>query len=152
MIGSLDRAWRPGDRLYVSRVAQFPLRYYAECRACDGFSPGRDDLRTLVLSSRRQGRFALSSKPPRLIVGNVSNGSPSDVYLSDFSRLRGLRVWVLFSSGWDDSFARSALDCRGRQLATYRAFRAVAYLYDFRGAARASGDCPRSELAPPAHG
>ncbi len=76
VIGSLDKAWRPGDRLYVSRVAQFALRYYAECRACDGFSPGRDDLRTLVLSNRRQGRFALSSKPPRLVVGNVENGSP----------------------------------------------------------------------------
>ena len=36
----LQADWRPDDILYVSGVAQFALRYYAECDACDGLDSG----------------------------------------------------------------------------------------------------------------
>ena len=134
----LQADWRPDDILYVSGAAQFALRYYAECDECDGLDSG--PLRELILKSRTRGRDALQSNPPSLIVGNIYNNTQYETYLSDFARLRNHdRVWLVFSSAWDASFTRLALDCLGRRVQVFEAFRATAYLYDLRRAR--SNDC-----------
>jgi hypothetical protein len=66
-----------------------------------------------------------------------------DEYIREFSPLRGQpRVWLLFSSSWNDEFVRYALDWLGDRLDEARAERSVAYLYDLsKSAGLAPGTC-----------
>ncbi len=132
VLGHIDARWRPGDALYVWYQSQYPFRYYAECADCDALTangvartvwpPDPDDAR---------GTSALVSHPPALIVGERSHALSS--YLRDFDRLpNNRRVWLLFSSTWDDRFVQQTLDCLGERLDEAHDVRAAAYLYDLR--------------------
>src|SRR5439155_26789880 len=119
-----------GDSLFVWYQSQYPYRYYAECQSCDVLS--RQVVSDAVWPKRPSeapGAPALVTHPPELYVGAVSHDP--DAYLVPFDALRGKkRVWLLFSSTWDDAFVRLVLDCTGRELDEVRATRAVLYLYD----------------------
>lgn len=131
VLARIADAWNGSDALYVSTVAQFPLRYYAECNDCGVLDrPSRAGFRSFVLA-RRGGPQALRSSLPRLEVGHVDWGTPASTYISDFELLRGRpRVWFLFSSTWDNAEATRVLGCLGHQLEAVTSTRAVAYLYD----------------------
>jgi Dolichyl-phosphate-mannose-protein mannosyltransferase len=139
----MANAWRPGDRLYVSNVAQFALRYYVECNDCENLGPaGPGSLRGLVLDARG-GRRALHSTRG-LEAGYIDDGSPIETYVTDFSRFRGSpRVWFLFTSSWDDATARLVLGCMGHLIDAAVNTRAAAYLYDLSAPADAGrAECP----------
>jgi len=123
--------WRPGDSLYVSVVAQYPLRYYAECNDCGVLTgKGASSLRSLVLTARG-GTSALHSTQPNLEIGHVDYATPELTYIHDFRQMLGhRRVWFLFTSTWDDTEARHILDCLGHRLDAITATRAAGYLYD----------------------
>jgi hypothetical protein len=125
----LDERWRDGDAVYVWFQSQYPFRYYAECRDCDALSE------TGVASAiwprnpdDARGASALTTRQP-LYVGQRSHDLST--YVEDFEQLRGKsRVWLLFSSTWDDAFVRQRLGCLGRRLDEAHDVRASVYLYD----------------------
>ena len=126
----MDARWRPGDALYVWWQSQFPLRYYAECRACGVVSD--KGVRTVIWPhnlDRTPENDALVTHPPDLYLGTQIHDLGS--YFTSFAPLAGTRrAWFVFSSTWDNAFAQFALDCMGRRLAEVHAMRAAAYLYD----------------------
>lgn len=143
VIAHVADSWRPGDVLYVSNVAQYALRYYAECTDCGVLDrSSRAGFRNAVLAARG-GPTALHSLP-RLEVGRVDAGTPLSTYVTDFQQLRGhRRVWLLFTSTFDVTDLQLALGCTGRLLDTVTATRAAAYLYDLAAPPDASpADCP----------
>jgi hypothetical protein len=144
VLTAMEGAWRPGDTLYLSNVTQSPLAYYAECEECDALDgrPG-DDLRRVVLSARTSEDRGLRSTD-RVVVGDVLDVAPYEVYASNFAPFRGeSRVWFLFTSAWRRSFATYALNCLGRRLESFEARNAAAYLYDLSGPRRRAADCLR---------
>jgi len=126
----VDARWRRGDALYVWWQSQFPLRYYAACRACGDLRPG--GLRTVVWPPRLDETptdVALVTHLPGLVVGTQLH--ELDGYVRSFRPLEGRRrVWFVFSSTWDDAGAQFVLGCLGRRLDEVHATRAAAYLYD----------------------
>jgi O-antigen/teichoic acid export membrane protein len=126
----VEARWRPGDALYVWWQSQFPLRYYADCGPCHVLGPtGPASVVWPRTLAEARGANALVTHPPDLYLGTM----PHDLegYLANFDQLVGKRrAWFVFSSTWDDDFARFALDCLGRRLAEVHATRAAAYLYD----------------------
>jgi hypothetical protein len=140
----MEAKWRPGDSLFVARLAQPALAYYAECEAC-GVLDGKpsDDLRRLVLSARSRASEKGLRAGGRLAVGDVDHHVPYSMYASHFARFRGeRRVWVLLSSGWDHRFTEYVLDCLGRRTEAFESTNAAAYLYDFsRLPAGSEGEC-----------
>ncbi|HZR95653.1 MAG TPA: hypothetical protein VFA56_08155 [Gaiellaceae bacterium] len=140
----MAQAWEPGDALYVSTVAQYALRYYAECNDC-GVLDGRaaSPLRTTVLDVRG-GNTALHSQMPTVEVGNVDFGTPFSVYVSDFARMRGQqRAWFLFTSTFDPNEIRLSLGCMGHLVDSSTSVRAAAYLYDLTARPDLGrGECP----------
>ncbi len=140
VLRTVQEQWRPGDTLYVWYQSQYPVRYYAECEGCDVLGP--DGPALVVWPPDPRGLpnyFALQTHPPGLF---VSPELPTaDEIRRSFRPLLGKkRVWLIFSSTWNDALVQSLLDCSGRRLAEARATRAVAYLYDL---SRPSGtrDC-----------
>jgi hypothetical protein len=140
VLRTVEKQWRPGDALYVWYQTQYPFRYYAECEGCDVL--GSEGPASVVWPPDPRGLpnyFALQSHPPGLF---VSPELPtSDELRRSLRPLLGKkRVWLIFSSTWDDAMVQSLLDCSGRRLAEARSTRAVAYLYDL---SRPSGtrDC-----------
>jgi hypothetical protein len=126
----VDAKWQPGDALYVWWQSQYPFRYYAECRAC-GVLGDRGPKTVVWPRSLDQTPQidALVTHPPGLYLGTQVHDLNS--YFTNFAPLAGTRrAWFLFSSTWDDSFARFALDCMGRRITEVHAKRAAAYLYD----------------------
>lgn len=136
--------WRTGDSLYVSRVAQYPVRYYAECKDCGVLTNERSAAFRRFILAARGGKTALHSVPPRLEVGRIDFGTALPTYVQDFRRLRGRkRAWFIFTSTWDDPTTRRVLDCMGHRLESVASMRAAAYLYDLAGKADATGPlCP----------
>lgn len=143
VLEGVQAGWRSGDALYVWYQTQYPFRYYAECSDCGVL--GRRGPAEVVWPpdpADLPDDYALASNPPRLFVGRRDH-TPS-AYASDLARLRGRgRIWLLFSSTWDDAFVRYTLDCMGTRLQEFRAARAVAYLYDLRPV-ESTGDCLRT--------
>jgi hypothetical protein len=127
----LESNWRPGDALYVWFQSQFPFRYYAQCDDCDVLGP--EGPASIVWPPNPRdlpNHDAIETHAPEFYV----SGRPRDLgeYVRDLKRLRGKpRVWLLYSSNWNDEFVQYALDCLGVRLDEVRAKRAVAYLYDF---------------------
>jgi hypothetical protein len=139
VLGEVQARWQPGDALYVWYQTQYPFRYYAVCSDCDVL--GESGPAELVAPKEDlRADYALASHPPRLFVGG--RDYVLQEYASDLGRLRGAgRTWLLFSSTWNDDFVQYTLDCAGTRLEEFRAFRAVAYLYDFTRAPTASPGC-----------
>ena len=137
----IDSKWESGDALYVWFQSQYPFRYYAECRGCNVL--GRAGPASTVWPpdpGNLLGNYALETHPPRLYV----SGRPRSLedYRRDLEPLSGKRrVWLLFSSSWNDEFVRYVLDCRGVRLDERRAERAVAYLYDLTTPNQRSDTC-----------
>jgi hypothetical protein len=122
--------WRPGDALFVWYQSENPVRYYDDCTSCGVVSQRfvSDTLWPRTPPSEPVSN-ALATHPPSLFVGVSSHDL--DTYATELAPLRGRRrAWILFSSTWDDDFAKLTLSCMGRQLDEVRAQRAVAYLYD----------------------
>jgi hypothetical protein len=140
LLARMNDEWRSGDALYVSRVAQYPLRYYAECADCGALTGDETHgLRRLILGARG-GETALHSTLPKLEVGRVDDGTPVLTYVADFRRLRGQkRAWFVFTSTWDDTTTRRVLSCIGHRLDAVVATRAAAYLYDLSAKPDAAG-------------
>jgi hypothetical protein len=138
----IESMWQPGDSLYVWFQSQYPFRYYAQCGDCNVLG-SEGPASTLWPPDPRElsGYYALGTHPPHLYV----SGRPHtlDEYVQEFKPLLGKpRVWLLFSSNWNDEFVRYALDCLGERLDEVRAERAVAYLYDLSKATpRRPGAC-----------
>ncbi len=126
----MGQRWKPGDTLFVWYQSQYPFRYYVQCRSCDVLPA--QGLAQAVWPRRPADEptdAALVAHPPRLYVGQTTH--ELDAYLQELAPLRGKkRVWLLFSSTWDDDFVRLALDCLGTRLDSVQAMRAVGYLYD----------------------
>ncbi len=138
----VESKWQPGDALYVWFQSQYPFRFYAQCGDCNVLGPDGPASTIWPPDPRQpQGYYALETHPPRLYV----SGRPHtlDEYIREFGPLRGKpRVWLLFSSSWNDEFVRYALDCLGDRLDEVRAERAVAYLYDLsKSAGLPPGTC-----------
>lgn len=133
--------WRSGDALFVWYQTQYPFRFYAECRDC-GVVPTSSGLRRIVWPpspSGLPGDAALTTRPPQLYVGRKLHDLAA--YAEEFAPLRGRpRVWLLFSSTWEDDFVRYTLDCLGVRLEEFRNTRAVAYLYDLSSEAAPKRD------------
>lgn len=141
VLDDVQARWQPGDALYVWYQTQYPFRYYAECSDC-GVLDGRGPAEVVWPPNPvgLEGYSALASNPPRLFVGRRDH-SLTD-YAGDLARLRDRdRVWLLFSSTWNDEFVRYSLDCLGTKLEEFRAERAVAYLYDLDPARRTAAGC-----------
>lgn len=137
----IESEWQPGDALYVWFQSQYPFRYYAECGNCDVLGPEGPASAVWPREPRNLSKnYALETHPPRLYV----SGQPKrlDEYVRELEPLSGKRrVWLLFSSSWNDDFVRYVLDCRGVRLDERRAERAVAYLYDLATPSRRPGSC-----------
>jgi hypothetical protein len=138
----IESNWKPGDALYVWFQSQYPFRYYAECGECNVLG-SEGPASTIWPPDPRNlsDNYALETHAPRLYV----SGRPRSLeeYERDLEPLTGKpRVWVLYSSSWNDDFVRYVLDCRGRRLDEVRAERAVAYLYDLsKSSNRRPGVC-----------
>jgi Predicted membrane protein (DUF2079) len=137
LIETAADGWREGDTLYVSRNAQYALRYYTECRDCRE-SAGRWPWHTKLLRPHpAEGQLtpALGSVPPSVVIG--TQGPGVDRAAADLARLpsRG-RLWMLFSHvpTWEplnqELLMRRSLDRRGRVLGEWRAGSASLALYD----------------------
>jgi 4-amino-4-deoxy-L-arabinose transferase-like glycosyltransferase len=131
---------RAGDSLYVSRSAQYILRYYLEC-ACFGESRTVDRTKSLwpIKPASGYGQFdpALESSAPVLIAG--TSGSGKEDYAEDFATLVGRRrVWVLVVDESQSGFQplTSFLRDHGRLVDTFPKPDgdgvASVYLYDLR--------------------
>jgi hypothetical protein len=146
VLGEVQARWEPGDALYVWYQSQYPFRYYAECSDCDVLEE-RGPAEVVARRGDLVDDYALASDPPRLFVGGRDYALQD--YANDLARLQGAgRTWLLFSSTWNDDFVRYTLDCVGMRLEEFRAFRAVAYLYDFTIARSASPGCIPEAAAP----
>jgi len=127
----VESMWRPGDALYVWFQSQYPFRYYAQCEDCHVLGPDGPASTIWPPDPRNlPNNDALATHAPDLY---LSDRPPDlEAYVRDLKRLRGKpRVWLLYSSNWDDVFVQYTLDCLGVRLDEVRAKRAVAYLYDF---------------------
>lgn len=137
----IESKWQAGDSLYLWFQSQYPFRYYAECRECDVLGP--EGPASVVWPPEPQAlssHYALETHSPRLYVSGELKRL--DEYARDLEPLSGKRrVWLLFSSSWNDDFVRYVLDCRGVRLDERRAERAVAYLYDLATPSRHPGSC-----------
>ena len=118
MLAHLWTNWRPGDALFVSERAQYPLRYYVECRCGDLPEPARDiSWRSAKIPLSRTDQYApaLASRPPRLVVSEA--GASRFAEARAVSSLLGRpRVWVLMTS--KDAGERGLLtylSCIGRR-------------------------------------
>lgn len=140
LLQHLERAWRPGDALYVYPDTQYALRFYGECRDCDvGRYPF--PLRLAPPGVRDSSGFpaALVSNPPTTLIGQAGD-TPAQM-LARLDSLRGrARVWLLFShvrgvlSGLDQQQLMLAyLDKVGRRLGSWTEQGAALYLYDLGG-------------------
>jgi hypothetical protein len=115
----LTENWRVGDSLFVFFRAQYPLRYYVECR-CGGLS-----LRSLTIpwSAATPEHFgsaqyapALVSRPPALIIANAQ--ASLEEYLRQLEPLRSRRrVWLLVTAiGPTERELLTYLSCAGRRM------------------------------------
>ena len=118
MLAHLWTNWRPGDALFVSERAQYPLRYYVECRCGDLPEPARDiSWRSAKIPLSRTDQYApaLASRPPGLVVSEA--GASRFAEARAVSSLLGRRrVWVLMTS--KDAGERGLLtylSCIGRR-------------------------------------
>ena len=110
----VQRHQRPDDTWYIYYYARYAYQYYAEAYGLRG------------------GKVVLGSgfrvPPPR--------GKDWDVYQEDFSKLRGRRVWVIFSHNWtldgvdEPAYALHVLDSMGVRKDVYLDYGAAAYLYE----------------------
>jgi hypothetical protein len=139
VVRHMSARWQDGDALFVWYQSQYAFRYYAECRSCDTLpAHGVADVVWPPRAAEAPNGDALATHPPRLYVGEVSHSL--DSYALDLRPLLGKhRVWLLFSSTWDDDFVRYLLDCAGRRLDEDHATRASVYLYDLSARAAAEG-------------
>jgi hypothetical protein len=134
----LASRWRPGDSLFVWYQTQYPFRYYAECRECNVLpAHGVTDVVWPRTPPPGAPANALETHPP-LYLGYTSHGTES--YGDAFRPLLGKpRVWLVFSSTWDDALVRYLLDCQGRRLYEMHTKRAALYLYDLSSPQSATG-------------
>ena len=144
VLSFVDAGWRDGDALFVWYQSQYPLRYYAACKGCDTVGPALASVLRPADPFDGPGDYAVETSPPSFYVSKDSHDI-GDVAASLAPLAGKPRVWLVFSSTWDDAFARRTLDCLGARLDEKRAMRAVAYLYDLsRAPARASCPAPRT--------
>lgn len=137
----VDANWRPGDTLWVWYQSQYPLRYYALCDECDVLESDLVSVLAPADPFDAPGISAAQSDPPSFYMSDESTHA-IEALAANLQAIAGKpRVWLVFSSTWDDGFARQQLDCLGRRLDEVRAMRAVGYLYDL---SRAPGgpSCP----------
>ena len=135
----LDERWQRGDSLYVHEIAQYALRYYAECDCgvLDGWDQRLRDWDALTeigpADAQRSGQPALRSRPPQLVIGEGLRPSAAEL-TGQLSPFRGqARVWLLFSTTTNKDFLTYLLDGWGRQVASDVKTEAAVYLYDLRG-------------------
>ena len=135
----VDAGWRQGDALFVWYQSQYPLRYYELCDDCEVLGPGVRSVLYPPDPFDAPGVSAAATRAPSFYVSDPGSHA-LEALAGDLAPLVGKpRVWLLFSSTWDDGFVRQQLDCLGRRLDEARAPRAVAYLYDLsRAPARRS--------------
>ncbi len=109
----VQRHQRPDDTWYIYYYARYAYQYYAETYGLKGSN--------VVLGS------GFRVPPPR--------AKNWDVYQEDFSKLRGRRVWVIFSHNWtldgvdEPVYALHVLDSMGVRKDVYLDYGAAAYLY-----------------------
>ena len=135
----LDEHWKPGDTLYVHEIAQYALRYYAECECgvLDDWDKRLRDWDALTeigpADGQRSGQPALRSRPPQLVIGDGLRPSAAEL-TEQLTPFRGRsRVWLLFSTTTNKDFLTYLLDGWGHQLASDVTTEAAVYLYDLRG-------------------
>lgn len=139
----VDDGWRAGDALFVWYQTQYPLRYYAACETCGTVGPELASVLRPADPFDGPGDSAVETSPPSFYVGKQSHRI-ADVAASLAPLAGKPRVWLVFSSTWDDAFVRQTLDCLGLRLAERNAPKAVAYLYDLsRPPSRPSCPVPR---------
>jgi hypothetical protein len=136
LLQELVKKWQPGDRLYVYRNAQYAVRFYGECGACDVPSypfPLKPAPRGANDGAGNQA--ALVSTAPTVTIG-TAHRSQADT-LAALDSLSGRRVWLLFShvsgsvGGFDEEDVFLAyLGRRGRLLFARTEFEAALFLYD----------------------
>ena len=131
----LQARWRSGDTLYVHEIAQYALRYYAECSECDVLNGWEKRLQAWGALEQigAESNFdptALRSRPPQLLVGEGQR--PNVAALTEqLEPLRGReRVWLLFSTTTNTDALVYLLDGWGRQLELQARSEAAVYLYD----------------------
>ena len=121
---------RPGDTWYIYDYARTMYQYYAE---------------------------AYGLKGDRVVLGSSFRVAPPkrknwDVYEQDFSKLRGDRVWVIFTHNWtgdgvdEMAYALHTLDSMGVRMGVHLEYGASAYLYELRPAPP-DAKLPHSERA-----
>jgi hypothetical protein len=123
------RHQRQDDTWYIYYYARYAYAYYAEAYGLKGSN--------VVLGS------AFRVPPPR--------SKNWDVYQEDFSKLRGRRVWVIFSHNWtldgvdEPTYALHVLDRMGVRKDAYLDYGAAAYLYELPPAP-AAASTPAAEV------
>jgi len=114
----VQRHQQPGDTWYIYDYAKTMYQYYAEAYGLKG--------ETVVLGS------SFRVPPPARKNWNV--------YQQDFSKLRGRRVWVIFTHNWggdgvdEMAYALHTLDSMGKVKQVHLEYGAAAYLYELRPA------------------
>lgn len=92
VLAYLANRWHDGDTLYVSKGAQYALRYYLECSECAGVPPTlRVALQVRPRNGPRQQTPALVSETANIVIGR-------EYEAEDLYRLVGrTRVWALYT-------------------------------------------------------
>jgi dolichyl-phosphate-mannose-protein mannosyltransferase len=139
-LASLQRDWRPGDKLYLYHWSQYAFRYYAECEDC-GVAQRTGAAGSLWESVRlvdpaRSDSAALASSPG-LVVGVDPEERSLAAASAQLDRLDGTRrLWALFThvrreEGASELAALTRrLDGLGTRLSERRYDGAVLLLYD----------------------
>ena len=132
LINGIERAWRPGDVLYVSRMSEFAFRYYVTCKDCN---PRATEERALwpftPTAGPSQDSAAFVPDKSFLVLG--TSGLDLNVMQRDFGRLpRKPRVWFLFTDQVDLPTVELLLQRDGREVRAIRAGDSEALLFDLR--------------------
>ncbi len=138
LLNVLVRDWRAGDSIYVSRNAQYPLRYYARCAECDPPADVYPFPARLAASPPGQFAPALDSVLPVVVVARQET-TPMRIISSARPLFDRTRVWLLFvhvdttEELFEERLITAEFGSRGRLRERVREPGASLYLYESRG-------------------